>query len=363
MALRRRPREPMPEPHPVRQDIRNLQVITSYFNPCGYRRLRDNYWRFREALNAPLHTIELLFGDREPEISDATHVHSDTVIWHKESLLNILIERMPAEVDAIAWIDADILFENPDWVEQACRRLQDWAVVQLFAKSFHLMPDGSIKPYKQSCGKMYSERNKYWSNFAFSHPGYAWAARADWIRRHKLSDIHIIGGGDTFMMAGFTGKPLYAQTRMNADYRDAHQTWVSGVQTDVKNSLHYVPGNILHLWHGSKEDRRYIVRYEDLTMYQPKTDLIREPSGLWKWSETADPEMVAAVARHFSLRNEDAEYHPDLHNRLVGIGPNSHGRPTNLRSSSQSKGPSWCEFDSLEASPPSLQGKGHTTLP
>jgi hypothetical protein len=104
---------------------------------------------------------------------------------------------------------------------------------------------------------------------------------------------------------------------MNEAYREAHQTWVDRVRPEVRNSLHYVPGNIFHLWHGKREDRRYIVRYEDLTAFNPVTDLIRDLNGLWRWSATADPEMVDAVARHFSLRNEDVEYRPAVHNGLV----------------------------------------------
>ena len=38
-----------------------LCVITSYFNPAGYRRRLLNYRRFRAALQVPLAAVELSF--------------------------------------------------------------------------------------------------------------------------------------------------------------------------------------------------------------------------------------------------------------------------------------------------------------
>lgn len=301
----------LPQTHPIKQDIRNLHVITSYFNPCGYRRLRDNYWRFRDALNAPLHTIELCFGDREPEISDAVRVRTGTVIWAKESLLNILIDRLPPEVDAIAWIDADVIFDNPDWAEEACTKLRSYAVVQPWSKSWHQMPDGSLQKYKHSCASLFATGNKYWSNFAFATPGFAWAARADWLRRHRLADTHVIGGGDTAMLAAFTDRPLYLETRLSQAHRAHHDKWVRAVSGEVQRSLDYVPGNIRHLWHGYKADRNYIDRYQALASFDPERDLVRRPDGLWDWSAAASDEMVAAVRQHFLNRQEDREWDGD----------------------------------------------------
>lgn len=312
-----------PKPNTIQSEkpIQNLHVITSYFNPCGYRRLRDNYFRFRDSLNAPLHTIELLFGDREPDIQDAHHVRSNTVLWHKEALLNILIDRLPQDVDAIAWVDADILFQNPRWVQDTCDELGRRNVVSLFTRAWHKFPDGTLQPHKQSTGRLFSQANRYWSNFTVSHPGFALAARADWLRRHKLSDIHVIGGGDTFMVSAFAGvstsRMVGNQNRMNPMYRAAHLQWQTTVNADVQRAFGYVPGDIHHLWHGNKQDRRYILRYDDLKTFNPMSDLVREPSGLWTWSATADPLMVDAVKRHFDSRNEDAEYVPELHPGLV----------------------------------------------
>src|SRR5690606_11967644 len=66
------PAEPEPEP----LEIQRLAVLTTYFNPCGYRRLLENYHRFAAgmaAVEAELWTIELAFDD-DPFAIDDPHV-------------------------------------------------------------------------------------------------------------------------------------------------------------------------------------------------------------------------------------------------------------------------------------------------
>lgn len=55
---------------------RNIAVLTSYFNPCQYRRTRDNYERFVAGIRSNdvrVQSIELAFDDDPFEIADATY--------------------------------------------------------------------------------------------------------------------------------------------------------------------------------------------------------------------------------------------------------------------------------------------------
>lgn len=40
------------------------------------------------------------------------------VLWQKERLLNLAIDSLPADVDAVAWLDADLIWFNHGWVEE-----------------------------------------------------------------------------------------------------------------------------------------------------------------------------------------------------------------------------------------------------
>ena len=111
-----------------------LAAITCHFNPIEYDNIVRNYWMFREDLqNVDLFTIELSFTDKF-EVNDATQLQAQPaqIMWQKERLLNILVEKLPAKYDKIARLDGDILFQNANWAEAAEKKLDEFPLVQLF---------------------------------------------------------------------------------------------------------------------------------------------------------------------------------------------------------------------------------------
>jgi hypothetical protein len=104
-----------------------LWAVTSYFNPVGYRRRRENYRTFRERLAAPLATVELSFNGRfELEPQDAEiliQIRGRDVMWQKERLLNVAVKALPACCTQVAILDCDVVFLRPDWMEALSRRL------------------------------------------------------------------------------------------------------------------------------------------------------------------------------------------------------------------------------------------------
>ena len=105
-----------------------LYAITSYFNPAGFQNHLAKYRVFRDHLSVPLITVELSFnGDFALDKTDADYlvqISGGAVIWQKERLLNLALEHLPADCDAVAWIDCDVLFDDAGWVADAERELQ-----------------------------------------------------------------------------------------------------------------------------------------------------------------------------------------------------------------------------------------------
>ncbi|MBX3438022.1 MAG: class I SAM-dependent methyltransferase [Planctomycetaceae bacterium] len=235
------------------------------------------------------------------------------LLWQKERLLNLLIDQVPDDVDAIAWIDADILFTNPDWPAETLKALEEHAIVQLFDTAEHLMPDGSITPIKRSCGWHYVHDRKRFTHFGIAHPGFAWAGRADWLRRHKLLDTIISGGGDIMIMKAITREAIQHEHKITGGWRRQLDEWASAAQADVEGSFGCVPGVIRHLYHGSMKNRRYLERWRYLTdhHYDPTRHLEIDAQGLYRWTEAAPKRMVRQLAQYFALRREDAP--PERH--------------------------------------------------
>ena len=110
-----------------------LHCISSYFNPTNSKKIKENYLTFRKNLKVPITTVELAFNDQPFFISDSIKIRGDTnnIMWQKERLLNIAIDSLPNNIDKIAWIDADILFENEKWFYDTEKELDDYEARQL----------------------------------------------------------------------------------------------------------------------------------------------------------------------------------------------------------------------------------------
>jgi hypothetical protein len=63
---------------------------------------------------------------------------------------------------------------------------------------------------------------------------------------------------------------------------------------------------VLHLWHGSNENRRYYQRHSELRKfnYDPGTDLVKNEDGAWEWSDRR-ADLRQWAENYFQQRRED----------------------------------------------------------
>lgn len=237
-------------------------------------------------------------------------------MWQKERLLNLALAHLPEACQKVAWIDCDILFENPDWAVDAVNLLEDYPVVQLFEKVVHV-PRG-----RESC----QGGEESWSSFAavherlpdmmlkgnfaeHGHTGFAWAARKE-VLRQGLYDACIAGGADHLMahaMCGTWSTPCIDRIiGHNERHHEHFMAWGERMYADVRAEIGAVPGNSLHLWHGEMADRRYLERYQELQRFgfDPHADLRVGPEGCWEWNSDK-PDMHQWVKNYFGQRKED----------------------------------------------------------
>ena len=177
----------------------NLAMVTCHFNPGGFHQSRRNYLRFvrqMESEGVPVYVAELAYDCDDwvlPEVPSVLRLRTDrcNVMWHKENLLNLVEEIVPAEFDAIAWVDADIWFERLDWYEAICEALVNHCVVQLFDTVVTTGDDG------RAVSAMAGAAARKELAPGTTSSGYGWAARRTlWTEGGRLHDRAIIGGGD-----------------------------------------------------------------------------------------------------------------------------------------------------------------------
>jgi hypothetical protein len=76
------------------------------------------FQRHVETSGATLYTFEVAFGGREFEITEPNNprhlqLRASSELWRKENALNLMAQRLPAEAQYLAWIDADVQFAVP----------------------------------------------------------------------------------------------------------------------------------------------------------------------------------------------------------------------------------------------------------
>lgn len=303
----------------------DLGVVTSYFNPCGFRGRAENFERFAEPIRAagiPFVVVEATFGSDGatlPAAHESLRVQARDVMWQKERLLDLGTGWLPAHCTKVAWLDADVIFEDDDWAVATSELLETAMVVQPFASAVRLSR-GALEPHEgddvfESFASVFVNRPEELLHGKYDlhgHTGFAWAARRDLVARHGLYDACIGGSADHVMAHAFAGDSESSRciTRMlgTGGRHLAHfRRWNRRLQGEMRGTrLTFAPGRLLHLWHGTIENRRYAQRNKELRelAFDPNEDIRISDTGCWEWASDR-PQLHTWARRYFTERKED----------------------------------------------------------
>ncbi len=301
-----------------------LGVITAYFNPVEFVTRRANYNLFAAGLaesNVDLLTIECVSLGRKAELSDSGFgqvitVRADDILWHKERLLNLAIQHLPEQVEAVVWVDSDVLFENKSWPAEVAHLLERYHVVQLFSSMTHLPPK-TTKPnsnahWLPSYGaKLASSSSTIATRFAeHGHTGFGWAIRKSSIEGVGLFDVCVAGGADHLMAHAFSGNwHVPCVDRLlgrQSPLRKQFDEWSERLNRAIDGRIGVCQGRLMHLWHGSLKQRCYFERNRQLLKigFDPKRDLARDSEGCWRWTDR-NSSTAKFLTSYMSERQED----------------------------------------------------------
>lgn len=302
----------------------DLAVITTYFNPCRYATRRQHYERFRSGMaraGVLCLTVECAFPGQEfelPASPDVIQVRAKALLWQKERLLNLAASYLPGHVQNIAWLDCDILFDNPNWAPDLVRVLKTHPIAQVFEWAERLGPDGHTpaEPVAQSFASVTTadpDTMQLARYDAHGHTGYGWAMRRELFDEVGLYEAAVSGSADHFMAHAIYGH--YGFCIENALKHDPQQishlkSWGDRFHARVQGSLGVVPGAIRHLWHGDASNRRYFLRMHEITDlgFNPYADLLALPGQPLEWTPGLNkPGLEAYFANYFRQRREDGD--------------------------------------------------------
>lgn len=308
-----------------------LWAITCYFNPCRYATKLANYRQFRRRLGVPVVTVELACDGRHELVrGDAdrlVQLSGGDVLWQKERLLNVAIDHLPGDCDAVAWVDADVIFDREDWSSAASAHLETQPLLQPFSHMVNLPRHAdraeaddfaaqrtAVAHALAECRCVPSDLAVPGSSKSFGiASGRAWVATRELLGRHRLYDGAVIGGGDKFVYLAALGLAAEAAERyfMTASQTAHYLAWARPFHADIQGRVGCMEGRLLHLWHGSLTSRRYTQRFLDFARYDfdPFTDISIDQGGCWRWN-SHKPAMHAYVSGYFASRDEDGSARP-----------------------------------------------------
>jgi hypothetical protein len=303
-------------------------------NPVMFQSRWRLYNRFRQKiakLGVSMYTAELTYGHRKFVVTQRDnpyHLQFSTLdqLWHKENVLNRIIQHMSRQHPDwryVLWWDADIEFLREDIIDACLNALQIYHVIQPWENAIDLGPNGETLTTHYSFlsqyikGKPYCYGKGVRYGYPHWHSGFAWGATREAIESMggisgPLIDTAILGAGDNHMAHGLIG--MLDQTLapgLHPNYIKHLKTWQDRVERLIRRDVGFVPGTLLHNWHGKKVDRKYHDRWRVLVdnQFNPDTDLERDGQGLYKLADHGDLRSINLrddIRHYFSARQEDS---------------------------------------------------------
>jgi hypothetical protein len=335
------------------QKVKDICVITTFFNPEDYKTKLDNFYIFHNHLAAlPIICVEALYKKTKhqidpqklsvlkqnliiPETRNIIKIKGKDVLWQKEAMLNIALKSIPKKYTKIIWIDCDIIFESLDWINQTSKLLNSYNIIQPFKEVVRL-PKGKTSYNKLISKLPFSIRKwpliqKYFGNvytsFGFEiqnnpstltsnnfelhgHTGFVWAAKRKIFQKHGFYTACVAGSADHMMAHAFAGDFHSGCIRRHINgekYFNHFLKWSEKIYKDIRCKISYTPGRILHIWHGDIRDRRYVLRNQELCKlkFDPNKDIKKSRNGLLEWTKSGNRKFNKWAKSYFKNRKED----------------------------------------------------------
>lgn len=315
-------------------------IIACYFNPQNniYRKKAFDIWyQSIKHLNHRIIECSIAGSDYQlPNNSNFVRVETETLLWHKATLLNKLIWEIIEEgkYSFVFWLDTDIIFQNKNWLVEGCDQLKTVDVIQPFSYCTHLERDQLQSPPSQiseiemavNDPILYAKTYKSWHSFCSNiecidtvdedynmtfridsknydihgHVGFAWGATTKCLQKiGGLFDKALVGGADHIMAHAFANHvPCSCIERSFGDNLPEIKNWTEKAAMYVNRNIGYVNGRLLHIWHGDIEKREYFKRVKEFTPLS-SGKIERTESGFFASSE---PSVTNYADNYFQFR-------------------------------------------------------------
>jgi hypothetical protein len=292
----------------------DLAVCIAYFNPLKRIRPFQNLMLCCQritAIGVPVFIIELGYNNEHPTIlmmPNTYYITSNSYLFHKENLWNILEKKIPEQYTKLVFLDGDILFKDTLWATKISSQLESTSVLQVFESVEYL--DMSYMPYIINVSFIKSIQERQGSIFGignFSYPcnGMGFACQRKWFRKvGGFPERFVMGCGDIAWLSLVIGSNEFKTQHgyLGEPYAHASYDILGKMMSSTKYTYSCAPLTIQHLYHGNTKGRQYVSRHE-FTKALKDDDLIVNSDGLIQFKE---PDVWNPITyKYFTLKNDD----------------------------------------------------------
>lgn len=279
------------------------------FNPGKSKRIIMNYLytkNMMEKQGIPTFTMELILNDNLPELSEEDnvfHVRGNSVMFHKERLCRLLEKKIPQTYTKLIFCDADIIFRRKDWYSEVSKLLDSHDVV-------HPFTEGIWKDltYKQ---ELIKRKTSLLSSGDFIdpafHPGFVWGFRRDWYNKVGFFDYAITGSGDTLSCAAWMNRkfPESSRSYPKEALKEKYEEYITKIAKN-KPRLTHMEGVVEHLWHGSRQNRKYAERHRLIESIEGIDSILKiNEDGVFEFKDEVLELWNPLFLKYFEDRNDD----------------------------------------------------------
>ena len=300
-------------------------VISCFFNPQNspYRLKAFNIW-YDTIKHLNHRIIECVIGDGQPQLPENENikrVYTNDLLWHKETLLNNIIRELPKKYKYVFWVDADLIFTNPNWLYYGSIFLKKCNILQPFEWCIHmekdeLIPSPEVLKTKSQVFRLRKNKGdiRVWRSFCanyettnFSnhkdydihgHVGFAYGAKRELLDKVPFYEKCHIGGCDHIMAHAAAGQiPSSCIEKTFMANIDEINEWSREFYGVMKGKIGYVSGDVYHIWHGDLKNRQYHKRIIEFTEKSKEINE-KDKNGLYK----SNPDCNTYINNYFKHR-------------------------------------------------------------
>lgn len=256
-------------------------VVIAYFNPLNTREKKINANHIIRILlesKIPIYVTELLTENKKSDLFYTTKiVYNKSIFFAKENLWNITETLINDQYKKIIFLDADVKFTNPNWLDESSLLLDHYDVIQPMSDVFKDLPK-QHKNYidiefkndfyltqksvaRSICSTQSANRTQH-------HPGYAIGIKRDLFHQiWGFYEFALLGGGDCIFWSNIVEYDISDIVKNNTIPIDnIFRAYTANAKQYLKpNKIGYIKNCLaLHLRHGSLGNRNYSDRYKKL---------------------------------------------------------------------------------------------------